>query len=66
MSDTTTPRLLRPKEAAEMLAISERTLWGLTASGQIGSIRVGKRSVRYDVADVQAFITRQRTGGDVR
>ena len=30
--------LLKPKQAAEALAISPRTLWALTASGEIPSV----------------------------
>ena len=62
MQTETTPRLLKPKEAAESLAISERTLWALTASGDVASVRIG-RSVRYDPADLAAFIQRQKIGG---
>ena len=47
--------LLTPREAAEALRISERKLWGLTASGQIPSLRIG-RSVRYDINDLRDWI----------
>jgi excisionase family DNA binding protein len=57
--------LLRPREAAEALALSPRTLWTLTRRGEIPALRVpgrGKaRSLRYSVADLQAWIDRQRT-----
>ena len=56
------PRLLmRAREAAFMLNISARKLWGLTAGGQIPVIRIG-RSVRYAEADLRAWIDRQRGG----
>lgn len=45
---TTSPGLLalRPKQAAESLGISERTLWGLTAPrGSIPCVRLGKGGV---------------------
>lgn len=40
--------LVNGKEAARMLAISERTLWGLKTQGVIPSVKTGK-SVRYRV-----------------
>lgn len=49
------PILLRPSEAAQKLAISERKLWSLTRDDEIQAIRVG-RSVRYDVRDLLAWI----------
>ena len=54
--------LLDPREAAEVLSISERHLWGLTASGTIPCIRIG-RSKRYCVDDLREWIETQKTGG---
>ncbi len=47
--------LLTPREAAEALTISPRTLWGLTSSGQIPCIRIG-RSVRYEIDGLRQWI----------
>lgn len=47
--------LLKPPEAAKMLAISTRTLWTLTKRGDIKSVRLG-RSVRYPVDKLQQYI----------
>ena len=64
------PRLLlKSREAAEALGISERTLWELTARGEIPVIRIpgrGKeaRSLRYDVEDLRAWIDRQKVAGN--
>jgi excisionase family DNA binding protein len=52
--------LLRPRDAARSLAISERTLWELTRRGAIPCIRVG-RAVRYDPRDLQQWIERNRS-----
>lgn len=52
-------RLLRPRQAAEMLAISERTVWELTNRGDLPCIRLG-RSVRYDPADLADWIERKK------
>jgi len=51
---------LRPREAAKVLGISERTLWGLTAPrGPIPAVKLGsgKRSgVLYRVADLENWL----------
>lgn len=52
------PLLLKPREAAQVLSISERTLWGLSAPrGPIPTVRLGK-SVRYSREALQDFITK--------
>lgn len=53
--------LLTTQEAARLLSVSPRTLARLTSDGRIQPIRVG-RLVRYAVADLEAFIARQRRG----
>jgi len=64
------PRLLlKSREAADALGIGERTLWELTARGEIPVIRIpgrGKkaRSLRYDVDDLRAWIDRQKAAGN--
>lgn len=47
--------LLRPREAAAALGVSEKSLWLLMKSGRLPVVRIGK-STRYDMADLQAFI----------
>jgi excisionase family DNA binding protein len=51
--------LLTAPEAARALAISERTLWGLTDRGEVPCVRIG-RAVRYALADLAAYIERMR------
>ena len=51
--------LLTAAEAAKSLAISERMLRYLTADGDIQCVRIG-RAVRYDPADLRAWIDRQK------
>jgi excisionase family DNA binding protein len=49
-------RLLKPREAAQLLTVSERTLWSLTwPRGSIRSVRIG-RSVRYTADSIQDYI----------
>ena len=52
-------RLLKSRAAAEVLNVSERTLWSLDKSGEIPRINIG-RAVRYDTADLYAWIERQK------
>lgn len=55
-------RLRTIREAANYLAISQRKLADLKATGEIPFIPIG-RSIRFDVADLDRFIERQRSGG---
>lgn len=50
--------LVDSRGAAKALAVSPRTLWGLTASGELPAVRIG-RSVRYSVDTLRAYIARQ-------
>ena len=54
-SDGLSRLLLTPPEAAQVLRISERKPWGLTASGQITHVRIG-RSGPYDLDDLKSWI----------
>ena len=47
--------LLKSKEAAEKLAISQRKLYDLTKKNEITAVRIG-RAVRYDLRDLLAWI----------
>jgi excisionase family DNA binding protein len=62
MRSSTPTLLLTPLQAAEALAISSRTLWRMTASGEIPHIRLG-RCLRYPVDDLQRWIDEQKRGG---
>jgi excisionase family DNA binding protein len=52
--------LLTARDAAALLTISERTLWSMTACGEIAHVRI-RRSVRYDPQDLAKFIARHRS-----
>jgi excisionase family DNA binding protein len=60
------PRLaLRPEEAAECLGVSPRTLWELTKPrGPIPFKRIGKRSIRYSVRDLESYLESLECDGD--
>jgi len=61
-NETVVERLLvKSKEAAAMLAVSERTLWGMTVPrGAIPAIKLG-RSVRYSITALQEWLAAQQT-----
>ena len=60
----TTALLLSARDAAKVLAISERTLWSMTAPrGPLTAVKIGRRGVRYPVADLQNWIEAQKQIG---
>jgi hypothetical protein len=54
---------LRPRDAARVLGISPRTLWGLTVPrGPIPCVRIGhgkRQTVLYPVAELRSWLSRQ-------
>lgn len=62
ISNESTQLALRPRSAAKALGISVRTLWALTASGQIPHIKLG-RAVLYPVGQLQTWLSDQAKGG---
>ena len=59
-----TTLLVDTREAARLLNISTRTLWTLTARGELPSVRIGRR-VLYRVETLREFTQRQEgTGSD--
>lgn len=57
-------RLLRPSEVAQSLLLSERMLRKLAASGEISSVRVSERCLRFRREDVEEFVMRRRDLSD--
>ncbi|NQU26015.1 MAG: helix-turn-helix domain-containing protein [Candidatus Nealsonbacteria bacterium] len=56
--------LLTAKQAAEILAVSPRTLWSITQPrGELPCVRIG-RAVRYDPADLRDWIEKKKGGAD--
>ncbi len=51
--------LITARQAAQLLSISERTLWEITKRGEIRRVKVG-RLVRYDPSDLKAWIDRAK------
>ena len=52
--------LLTTKQAAVALAVSERTVAALAASGRLPVVRLARKCVRYDVRDIQAMIEKAK------
>jgi excisionase family DNA binding protein len=53
---------LRPREAAEVLGISERFLWDLTRTGVVPCVRLGKgkrQAVLYPVSTLHEWLASQ-------
>ena len=59
---TSPTRLLTPKEAANFLAISTRTLSRIVKQGELPVVRVGG-SNRFTMPDLEAYIARRRAAG---
>lgn len=51
---------LRPREAAEMLGISPRLLWSLTAQNRVPHARIGRRVV-YSVDALREWLAAEST-----
>ena len=52
---------LRPREAAEALGVSERTLWAWTKNGRIPHVRMGG-AVLYPVESLRLWLREQACG----
>jgi len=52
-------RLLTPKEAADFLSVSVRTIKRLVAEGSLPAIRV-RNSMRFKLRDIEQYIERSR------
>lgn len=58
-STTPTPLAVRPKEAAKMLSVSERTLFSLIKAGRLPATKIGSGragAVLISVASIEAFL----------
>jgi excisionase family DNA binding protein len=55
--------LLRVREAAQILNVSQRTIWRMLDDGELTRIRVGGKLVRVERAELDAIISSQRKAG---
>jgi excisionase family DNA binding protein len=54
-------RLLTAVEVAELLAVPRTRVWSMSRRGEIPTVRIGAREVRYRPADIDAWIARRTT-----
>jgi excisionase family DNA binding protein len=59
------PLLLTIPQAAAVLAVGRTTVYELIGAGDLEAVHIG-RSVRVPIAELQAFVERQRRTGGVR
>lgn len=52
-------RLWTPREVAEYLRVSERTIWREVKAERLPCVRIG-RSARFDASDVFRYVARQK------
>ena len=57
---TIEPILLTARQTCRLLNISERTLYARTQDKSIAVVRIGNRGIRYDPADLRAWIERAK------
>ena len=53
-------RLLGVAEAANRLGISRRLAWALISAGHLPVVRIGAKTIRVDLVDLEAFIDERR------
>lgn len=55
--------LLTVRETCEQLRISRTTLYELCRSGQLRSLRIGQRGIRFAKAELERFIAQASSQG---
>ena len=61
-----TRALLTAKEVAEMLKVSKARVWGLARTGELPSIRLGQRQVRFSEETLREWIARNNSSQPVQ
>ena len=54
-------RLLTAVEVAELLAVPRTRVWSMSRRGEIPTVRIGPREVRYRPQDIDQWIARRTT-----
>ena len=54
-------RLLTAVQVAELLAVPRTRVWSMSRRGEIPTVRIGPREVRYRPEDIDAWIARRTT-----
>jgi excisionase family DNA binding protein len=47
--------LITAKQAAQILGVSTRTIWKLTANGDLATVKITTTATRFWLSDVQAY-----------
>jgi excisionase family DNA binding protein len=53
--------LMTADQVAELLAVPKARVWSMSRRGEIPTVRIGPRDVRYRAEDVDAWIARRTT-----
>lgn len=53
--------LLSPLEVADLLGLSAKSVRRLALAGSLPCVRLSERIIRFDLADVEAFIAARRS-----
>ena len=53
--------LLTAIQVAELLAVPTTRVWSMSRRGEIPTVRIGRREVRYRREDIDAWIARRTT-----
>jgi len=56
------PLLVNLRAAARLLCMSERTAWTLAKRGELRTVRIGRRMIRFSIADLRTFVAERRAG----
>jgi excisionase family DNA binding protein len=56
-----TEPLLTAVQVAELLAVPKTRVWSMSRRGEIPTVRIGSRELRYRPADIEAWIARRTT-----
>jgi excisionase family DNA binding protein len=54
-------RLMTAVQVAELLAAPKTRVWSMSRRGEIPTVRIGPREVRYRPEDIEAWIARRTT-----
>ena len=63
MAATITRKLVSIVEAADVLAVSTRTVRRYIAEGQLDAVRLGRKTLRIKVDSIERFIDARPVGG---
>ncbi len=55
--------LLRVRDFAQLVNLSERSIWAAIAAGRIATVRLGPRATRIEPAELRRFVEDARRAG---